>query len=172
MIDWFTIDGIRVAQVIISTLVIYGVVIALTRLCGLRSFATMSAFDYAMTVAIGTLIGSSAASTDPSIAAAGLALAVLYAIMKFLAIGRVRTKWLTRLIDNEPLLLMRDGVILEENLRRAQVIETDLYAKLREANVGRFDEVHAVVLETTGAVSVIHSKDAGIDDRLLQGVRS
>ncbi len=47
---------------------------------------------------------------------------------------------------------------------------SDVYAKLREANVIALDQALAVVLESTGNVSVLHG-DGPLDRRLLDGVR-
>ena len=47
---------------------------------------------------------------------------------------------------------------------------SDVLAKLREANVLAMTDVRAVVLETTGDISVLHG-DAQVDDILLAGVR-
>ena len=49
--------------------------------------------------------------------------------------------------------------------------EDDVRAKLREANVAGYDEVRAVVLETTGSVSVLDGARE-IDHDLLRGVRN
>ena len=72
-------------------------------------------------------------------------------------------------MQNQPALLMKDGVILHAALKATRVAETDLIAKLREANVLDFTQVRAVVLETTGDISVIHGDSCS--DELLQGVR-
>ena len=70
------------------------------------------------------------------------------------------------------MLIMDGNRILYDNLAKTNVSEEDLIAKLREANVRNFDEVLAVVLESTGDVSVIHSGEGKELDRerLLKGV--
>ena len=80
---------------------------------------------------------------------------------------------MTTLVDNEPLLLMRGEDILDDNLRKAKVTHGDLRAKLREANVTKLSQVHAVVMESTGDIAVLHndSDDHEIDDVILKGVR-
>ena len=66
---------------------------------------------------------------------------------------------------------MVDGKILYENLEKSNVGEEDLIAKLREANVIHFDEVLAVILESTGDMSVLHSSEKSeLQDKLLLGV--
>jgi len=53
---------------------------------------------------------------------------------------------------------------------RSRVTEDDVRAKLREANVFNYHEVEAVVLETTGDVSVLHG-GSNFDNDLLADVR-
>ncbi len=67
-----------------------------------------------------------------------------------------RVPGVTRLVDTRPLLLMDGTEVLCDNLRRANVTEADLRAKLREANVTRWSQVRAIVMELTGDVSVLH----------------
>ena len=52
--------------------------------------------------------------------------------------------------------------------------EDDIYGKLREANVLDFDQVQAVVLESTGDISVLHGdpRDKRLNPALLQGVKN
>ena len=67
---------------------------------------------------------------------------------------------------------MKDGKILYKNLEKSNVGEGDLIAKLREANVLDYSEVRAVVLESTGDMSVLHDDgDNKLSDQLLEGVR-
>jgi len=54
-------------------------------------------------------------------------------------------------------------------LDATRVTRSDLMAKLREANVLRFDAVRAVVLETTGDISVMHGDH--LEQELVDGVR-
>ena len=172
MLDqWLTTSLEAVGLVAFSASLIYLSVIALTRINGLRSFSQMSAFDFAMTVAIGTLISSTASSGSPPLLQAIAALAVFYALQFSVAQLRVRVGWFRRSVDNRPTLLMRDGRFITSNLKRARVTEDDVWGQLRRANVLRTSDVRAVVLETTGDVSVIHAtSESDLDTRLLSGV--
>ncbi len=143
--------------------------VLLTRIVGLRSFSKMTAFDFVMTIAMGSLLATAAQAAEagpflqPMAAMAGL-FAVQYALARLRrASDRAR-----RAIENEPVLLMRDGQVDEAALRRTRVARDDLIAKLREADVGSLSEVRAVVLETTGTISVLTG--AEIDSALLSGV--
>jgi uncharacterized membrane protein YcaP (DUF421 family) len=78
-----------------------------------------------------------------------------------------------KVVDNEPLVLMAGDRILRDNLNKSRVTENDLWAKLREANVLDPQEVRAVVLETTGDISVLHGQPdrVALHPCLLRGVR-
>ncbi len=146
-------------------------VIVLVRIVGLRSLSKMTPFDFVMTVALGSLVAAASQADDwvkfsqPLVAMAGL-----FAIQWLAARLRKSASGFEGLVQNQPLLLMRNGKILHEALRQSRVTETDLIAKLREANVLDFSEVRAVVLEATGDVSVLHGEK--LNDQLIEGVRT
>lgn len=168
--EWLTAEPSAMVMVMVSTIAVYAAVIAYTRFFGLRTFSKMSAFDFAMTIALGSLFASAISSPSPSILLSLFAFLLLFSGQKLIAIAR-RSTSLRHLIDNDPILLMVDGRILEENLRRTNVTEGDLLAKLREANVLDFLQVKAVVFETTGDVSVLHGQpDEELNPALLGGV--
>jgi uncharacterized membrane protein YcaP (DUF421 family) len=71
-------------------------------------------------------------------------------------------------IENDPTMLMRDGEFVEAALKRTRVSRADVMAKLRGANALDLSKVRAVVLETTGDISVLHG-DA-VDPKIIAGV--
>ena len=147
-----------------------GFVIFCVRVVGLRSFSKMTPFDFVATVATGSLLASAVTVSDwQGFAQRLLSIAVLFALQYLLARLRIMADPAEDLLGNEPRLLMRDGVIDEQALKESRVSKGDLIAKLREANALEFDKVRAVVLETTGDVSVLHGTD--VDERLLENVR-
>lgn len=168
--EWLLVDWGTVPLVILSTVGVYAVVILLTRLNGLRTFSKMSGFDFAMTVAVGSLMASTMINESPPLLQAAVGLATLYACQRFVAWLRVRYD--TRhIVDNEPLLLMKGPEMLEENMKLARVSKADLYGKLREANVLNLAQVRAVVMETSGDISVLHAAGkAELMPELLTGV--
>ena len=172
-LTWIHTTGPSVVMSFVSALIMYVTLVAFTRMMGLRSFSKMSSFDFALTVSFGSLLATSVVSPSPPALLAVAALASLFAIQWVVTSLRVRLEPLRLILDNEPRLLMWEGEIREEELRRTGVTRADLMAKLREANVLRFEEVRAVVLESTGDVSVLHEAPggAGLDEALLDGVR-
>ena len=158
----------RIGLVLLSGVAVYLLVIALTRLAGVRSLAKMSAFDFAATVAVGSIVASVAIAAVP-LAAGAVGLSLLFALQYVVAVLR-RQGLLQGVVDNRPILLMADGQLLEDHLSQVRLARTELWSQLRQAGVHRLDQVHAVVFETTGDISVLQAGQP-LDPQLLEGVR-
>jgi len=175
MLDWSWIDTTPTTalMIVLSALGIYVALVLFTRAVGLRSFSQMSSFDFAITVAFGTILASTLYAKRPTLAEGLIALAVLFGIQYVVAVLRVNVPGVNEATDNTPLLLMAGSEILYDNLKDARITEDDLKGKLRESNVIDYSQVRAVVFEATGDVSVLHADEDGPDlnPDLLDGVR-
>lgn len=156
---WITAEWNEIPMVLLSAVATYGAILVYVRIVGLRSFSKMSAADFAMTVAVGSLFASTIALSKPALAVGLSAIAALFFGQWLVAWLRRKSEWFSGLIDNRPLLLMSGSIMLDENLKKANVTREDVYGKLREANALNYDQVLAVVFETTGDISVLHSDD-------------
>lgn len=171
MEKWFETSWTSVIAICVTAIVIYLAVIIFTRIAGKRSFSKMSSFDFAMTVAIGSILASTILSKSISLLEGLVGLGMVYLLQIFVAILR-RSSNIEKLVDNKPLLLMERTNILHDNLKKARVTEADLRSKLREANVLEMSQIRAVVFEPTGDISVLHTKDKNVvlDDWIMEKV--
>ena len=144
-------------------------IIVLVRIVGLRSFSKMTNFDFVMTVAMGSLLaGAAQTGSWADLLQTMIAMAALFAAQFCVAYVRQRSDAFDKAVQNTPVLLMKDGVVLLDALRQTRVTHSDLMAKLREANAIELSSVRAVILETTGDVAVLHGST--VDKVLLQGI--
>ena len=171
--DWLFTTWGSVGDVVLTAVGIYVVLILYTRLAGLRTFSKMSAFDFAMTVAIGSIVAGSILFDGPSLLRAIAALTIVFVLQIGVAALRKRVGFVEQAVGNDPVVLMTQDGMIAENLRKTHVTEDDVWAKLREANVIQLAEVRAVVMEATGDISVLHGDPDGpdLEARLLTGVR-
>jgi uncharacterized membrane protein YcaP (DUF421 family) len=123
----------------------------------------MTAFDFAVTVALGAVVGSTAAGAV-GLPAGLLALASLFASRGVVAV--LRRRGLSRWVDNRPLMLFRDGRFHDANLRRAKLTLDDVYEALRLNGTTHLDEVAAVIIERNGSLSVLPHTGPGLPLRL------
>ncbi|PZW39668.1 uncharacterized protein DUF421 [Mesonia algae] len=172
MKEWFTASATSLYAIILTAIGIYICTIVYTRLAGKRSFSKMSSFDFAMTVAIGSILATTILSKSTSLLQGAIGLASVYVLQLFVALLR-RNKQFQRLVDNKPVLLMDGQEILHENLKKSHVTLDDLKSKLREANVLELSQVRAVIFEATGDIAVLHTKDENqrIEDFILEDVK-
>lgn len=143
--------------------------VLLVRIVGLRAFSKMTSFDFVVTIATGSLIAQAGtrARWDEYLHALA-AIAGLFLIQWLLAKARQDSPAVKAVLTNDPVLLMEHGRFLENAMSETRVSRANLLEKLRAAGVTDMASVRAVVLETTGDISVIRGDD--LDDALMEGV--
>ena len=156
-----------IALVVLSTVCVYASVIVYTRIAGLRGLATMSSFDFAATVAIGSTVAATASLSSSTVSGV-VVLGCLFTLQTVIALAR--RHGVARVVDNEPLLLMVDGRVLGDNLRTVRVTEHELMSQLRQHGVLELRAVRAVIMESTGSISVLRGPGP-LDLDVLAGVR-
>ena len=173
MMDWTWIGSTATAllMVLLSGIGVYAVLLLFTRLSGLRSFAKFSSFDFALTVAMGSLLATTLVSRNPPLAQGIAGLVALFGIQFVVSWLRRHSALVQRAVDNRPLLLMAGEDVLSEHLDEARMTEEDLKSKLRMAGVVHPRQVLAVVLETTGDVAVLKQTDEELDPDIFSDVR-
>ncbi len=143
-------------------------IVMLVRMVGLRSFSKMTSVDFVMTVAMGSLLaGATQSESWESYVQTLLAMLALFMIQMVFAQLRRQSERVDEFVQNQPILLMRDGRIIESALRESRVSRNELIAKLRQANILEMSQVRAAILETTGDVSILHGDH--LKEELLKG---
>lgn len=139
---------------VLTATAVYLLMIVLSRTFGQRQFASWGTYDLAFVFAIGSIVGR-VILVRVSLATAAVGLVTLFAL-------HGATTWLHhnapvahRLIQNRPILLVADGELLHDQLRRARVSVQEVHQALRLQGHGDLERVRAVVLERNGVLSVI-----------------
>ena len=150
---WF--DGWSgLISILAAAPVLYLAVIAMIRLSGKRSTAQMNNFDWIVTVAMGSLVGTGLVNTSVSIAECLTAIGGLL-LLQYIATLFARRSHLVRdAIKSTPRLVYDDG-FLDEALTAERVTEEEVRAAIRERGHASITDVRWVVLETDGTFSVI-----------------
>lgn len=125
------------------------------RVSGKRTLAKMNAFDWVVTVALGSTLATILLSKDVTLAQGALALALLIGMQFVVTWTGVRVGWVRSVVSGEPALLVYRGEFLHAALLKERVNEDDVFAAVRSAGVRGLGEVEAVVLETDGSFSVL-----------------
>ncbi len=155
MDEWLGASWRTVGYVVVGTVATYLSTIVAIRLAGRRTVAQLSSFDIVVTVAIGSLVASTAASDDPSYTQGMTALVTLLLLQMGIGGLRQRSAALRRVLDFKPETVVDAGrVDLPTGPLSSQITCDELRSRLREQGVFDLGEVTLVVVEPTGKVSV------------------
>lgn len=69
-----------------------------------------------------------------------------------------RYRWAYKLINPRPVLLVENGAVNWQNLRRQMITKDDLLEQLREHGIEDLDQVQKCFIESDGKVSVIRKE--------------
>ncbi len=147
-------------MVIARTLFMYVFVLAMTRIMGKREIGQLSPFDLVVAIMIADLAAMPLEERHIHIHDAVVPIAVLGAAEVAFAFIALRSDKARAIISGRSTIVMRDGHILEGNLRESRYNLDDLLAGLREKNVSNIQDVEFAVLEESGRLSVIMKSQA------------
>lgn len=151
-------DLLRV--LLVGTLAYIGCVI-LMRVSGNRTLSKMNSFDLVVTVAFGSTLSSILITKDIALAEGLLAIALLVALQFVITWLSVRSSAVNSVIKTAPTLLLRDGRMLDDAMKRVRITRDEIRTAVRQQGMGSLDQVAAVVLETDGSLSVIPAEKMG-----------
>jgi uncharacterized membrane protein YcaP (DUF421 family) len=149
----------------------YLCLVVLLRLSGKRTLSKMNAFDLVVTVALGSTLATILLSKEVALLEGITALALLVLMQFGIAWLAVRSSRISRLVKSEPVLLLYDGQLLTDALRRERVVADEVMAALRSHGSSDIAKIHAVVLETDGSFTVIPGPSPKPAESSLQSVR-
>jgi uncharacterized membrane protein YcaP (DUF421 family) len=158
----------RLAVLAAALVVAYAWLVLLLRISGKRTLAKLNAFDFVVTIALGSTLATVIVSRDVPLVEGAAALAGLVALQFVVARSTRASARFDRLVKAEPTALVVDGEVRHDAMRRTRVRPDEVAAALRKEGVASFADVDLVVLETDGTFSVL--RDAG-DGSALAGVQ-
>lgn len=142
-------------DIILRATAMFVLLYLLIRLLGKRELAQMTPFELVLMVVMGDLIQQGVTHNDFSLTGGLLAIGTF-------AFGALVLSWTTYLfpkaqniLEGSPRVIVRDGVIIEENLRRDRLTRDEILSEMRLAGIGRLGDVEWAILEPQGKISFI-----------------
>lgn len=129
--------------------------IVLLRASGKRTLTKMNAFDFVVTVALGSTLATILLNGDVALAEGLLALALLIFLQYLVAWLSVRFPVVRSIVASEPTMLVHNGELLRQAMCRERVSEGEVRQAMRNEGVDELSRARAVVLESDGTFSII-----------------
>lgn len=144
---------------ILRTLIIgvfaYAGLVLLLRVSGTRTLSQLNAFDFIVTVALGSTLATVILNKDVALFDGLLAFGILILLQWAISALSVRFKNIRTIIKSEPFLLLYKGKLLRKALKDHQITEDEVLQIVRAKGMDDINSVDAIVLETNGQFSVI-----------------
>jgi uncharacterized membrane protein YcaP (DUF421 family) len=142
----------------------YLALVAFLRVSGKRTLAKLNAFDFVVTVALGSTLASITITKSVALLEGVAALALLILLQYAIAWMSARSDRFQALIKSEPTLVYHRGRFLDGPMRREWLTREEMLAAIRASGTASFEQVGALVLETDGSISVLEAaKGEGAD---------
>lgn len=153
-------------RVVVVGAAAYIFLILTLRVSGKRTLSQMNAFDFVVTVALGSTLATILLSKDVSWAEGATALVLLAALQMLVA--WLSTRWSTfrRAVTSRPVVLVKEGMLDSVQIRANRLTETQVMQAVRSGGYGDVALVGAVVLEPNGTLSVIGRDSLGTGSAL------
>jgi uncharacterized membrane protein YcaP (DUF421 family) len=117
--------------VAVKAVLMFAVAVIGLRLGERRTLAQLGAFDFAVAVAVGAIIGRTVTASSASFATGAVALVTLLVLHRLVAFSRRRSR-IARLIDHPPRVLVARGEMQDRELARAGLTAADVSALMRQ----------------------------------------
>jgi uncharacterized membrane protein YcaP (DUF421 family) len=117
----------------------------------------MNAFDFVVTIALGSILATVLLNKSVALADGVLAFLLLVFLQYLITWLSVRYKSISQLVKATPTLLVYRGEMLHQAMKKERVNEDEIHAIIREKGMGSVQEADAVVLETDGSLTVVKS---------------
>lgn len=140
-------------------MVVYVLVLVIFRLMGKREVGELSLLDIAVYVLIAEVASLAVEDLDRPFFISILPIIILFIIQYLNALFILKNKKVRDVVDGDPSIIIRNGIILENAMKKQRYNLDDLFQQLRENQVGSIQSVDYAFLEPSGKLSVFLKGD-------------
>jgi uncharacterized membrane protein YcaP (DUF421 family) len=137
------------------TILAYIAMIFLLRSSGKRTLSKMNAFDFIVTVALGSALAAVSLNKSIALIDGVLAFFLLIFLQYVITWLSVRYKSVKHLITSKPTLLLYKGELLDDALKKERVTIEEIHSAARNGGQADLTKIDVMILESTGEITVI-----------------
>jgi uncharacterized membrane protein YcaP (DUF421 family) len=143
-------------DLVIRGMAVYLFLLLIFRVSGKRSLRNATTFDFVLLLIVAETTQQALVGDDASVTGAFLLIVVLVGTDILLSLVKRWSPRLDRLIEGQPLVILRNGVPLRRRMHVERVDEEDILTAARERHgLEGLDEIKCATLERNGAISIV-----------------
>ena len=147
---------------VIRGFAVYAFLLLIFRIAGKRTLNQITTFDVILLLIISESIQQAMIDSDNSMTNAFLLVVTLIGVDIALSVVKQRSKRIARLLDGTPILIIEDGKLHRDRMRKERIDEADILSSARELQgVERLDQIKYAVVEESGHITVIPKEKKG-----------
>lgn len=145
---------------IYRSIIIYFFLMLVIRISGKRTLAEITVFDFVLILVIGDASQQSITGPDYSIINAIIIVATLILLDMIFSFIKSRFKKIEKIMDGSPLILLKDGKCIKDNLKVTSVDEEDVLEAARKSHgLENMQQIKYAILEKDGSISIIPQQE-------------
>ena len=145
--------------IIIRTLLIYGVVTFAVRLMGKRQVGDMQTSELVITMIISEIASLPLENPERPMLSRIVPVLMLAAIEIIVSVIMLKSRKARGVICGHPIIIIRDGKIIEKELERLRLSREDVYSLLRQQQLADPQNVKYGIIEPNGSLSILKSEE-------------
>jgi uncharacterized membrane protein YcaP (DUF421 family) len=146
-------------DIIIRSFIFLALLFFMTKILGKKQISELSFFEYVSGITIGSIAGEAIAGLEKNMFQ-GMAAIIIFSLATLLVdIFALKSKSFRDFIEGRGTVFIKDGKVLEENLKKEKYSIDELSALLRQKDIYRVADVEFAVLEPRGTLSALLKKE-------------
>ena len=145
----------KLGRIVLTSAMIYVLIVLVTKVSGKRSTSQLNNFDWIVTVMIGSLGASTILLKDIPLIEGVSAILVLYLLQFLVTKYASISPQFSSVMLSDPRIVFYQGQFLPEAMRAERLTRQEIECAMRTEGINSFDDVEAIVFESDAKLSVI-----------------
>ena len=145
----------KLGRIVLTTVMVYVLIVLVTKISGKRSTSQLNNFDWIVTVMIGSLGASTILLKDIPFVEGVSSILVLYLLQFLVTKYASISPQFSSFILSEPRIVFYQGQFLPDAMRAERLTRQEIECAMRSEGVHRFDDVEAIVFESDAKLTII-----------------
>lgn len=146
-------------EVALRTLLSVAVLFLMTKLLGKRQVSQLSLFEYITGITIGSIAAFVCLELNEQWYLGVVALAIWVLVTIGIEFLQLKSKKARDFIEHRGTVLIQNGKILEDNLKKIRLTSDELLSRLRRKNMFKVADVEFAIMEPNGEINVLPTKE-------------
>ena len=147
--------GYNMLILLLRTVLLYAFIILAVRLMGKRQVSDMQTSELVITLIISDIAAIPMQGVEQPLLSGFLPIMVLVSLEIILSIIMLKSSKIRNIICGNPIVIIKEGKILESELKKLRISYEDLYSLLRQQEVFDVKDIKCGIVETNGSVSIL-----------------